>query len=363
MEHIIPQALVKKLLSEFNTTKDVCKKCNNDLGRYVDGKFIKSYFYGHYNALGSYEYLDIKKVTYAPLIYWGKLSDMAIQDDMITELWESPCGGRILHIHKKSPGEFDGYAGGDPKIIRKDPGIAIFINANDDQEKIILGLRSFVKNFKGARRYLANIKFNDSKGHKIVGELPDEYISNVIKDFFRICPIEKNGQLVIPEATIDNDPDNRLLAKIGIGLAYNIWGDSYLNTQSYKNLFNILWNKPVDCNNFIFVNFQEGNKLKLYEDFSWKGGIVVTFDKFDGKILLFLNIYEHLTATEIYSEIVDGKTDKFDKYLDKVSIIIPIINEFVEVSRFDFLFYKKRAKRIPVLEDLDSKRTSYRAYG
>jgi hypothetical protein len=340
----------------------VCKKCNNDLGRYVDAKFIKSFFYKQYYALGSYEYLDITKVKFAPLIYWGKLDKLNMQDNMICELWGSPCGGRILHIHEKSPEEFDGYAGGDPKTTREEPGIAIFVNANTNQDKIILGLRSFARYFKESRRYLANIKFSVLENYKIIGELPDENINKIIEQFLEVCPFDENGhQVISPSNAIYLDSDNRLLAKIGIGLTFNILGNSYLNSKSYDRLFKILWGKSLD-NDLMMANFHTGNKLELYEDFSWKGGIVLTFYKLDDKILLLLNIYEHLTFIEIYNESIDGSAINFNKYFNKVFIIIPIIDECVETSAFDFLYYKKAKFDIPILMDLDRKRTSYKPY-
>ncbi|ULQ61029.1 HNH endonuclease [Brucepastera parasyntrophica] len=360
-EHIIPETLIKNLLIDLNITHDVCKKCNNNLGLHVDSRFARSWIYKFYCALGSYEYLRIDKTNDAPLIYWGKIDNLNIGNEYICELWGSPCGSRILHIHNKSSFEFDDLAGGDPKQLRKRPGIAIFINMQKSQDKLLLGLRAFVRHFKKAKRYINNITFRDEENYSIVGDKPNTYIQNIVDDFFIKYPIKEDGQLISQKFFVNIDFENRLLAKIGIGLAYNILGPSFLETDSYKDLYNTLWNKSSD-NNLFILNFFKSFEIAPLDQFSWKGGIVISFHSTNNKIILCLSIYNNIIGIELVNNFDGDIYKKFTKYLNTVYIVIPIIKYCVEISYYDFLLYKTGNKSSRLLVQLDEMRTNFRPY-
>lgn len=44
LEHVIPQCLGGSIAPNEFKTRDVCEKCNNDLGLFVDASFEKSWF-------------------------------------------------------------------------------------------------------------------------------------------------------------------------------------------------------------------------------------------------------------------------------------------------------------------------------
>src|SRR5277367_3688504 len=116
-EHIWPDALGGDFLDCFWRTDDVCERCNNLAGLYVDGAFIRSMFGNSERAIGAWEYIDVAKPgsVILPLHYCGQLKSPALASDETAEYWAGPCGANILHIR---PSDIDdrstSYAGGDP---------------------------------------------------------------------------------------------------------------------------------------------------------------------------------------------------------------------------------------------------------
>jgi HNH endonuclease len=59
LEHIWPDALGGDLLPALFQTNDVCQRCNNLAGLFVDGAFLKSWFGQAERATGAYDYVDL----------------------------------------------------------------------------------------------------------------------------------------------------------------------------------------------------------------------------------------------------------------------------------------------------------------
>ena len=55
-EHIWPDALGGDDLPDFWRTDDVCQKCNNLSGLYVDGAFVKGWPWGAERARGAVDF-------------------------------------------------------------------------------------------------------------------------------------------------------------------------------------------------------------------------------------------------------------------------------------------------------------------
>lgn len=69
LEHIWPDALGGSLCDDLFKTKEVCAKCNNICGLFVDGAFIKTWFVQTEIANQGSEFLDPSKPTAVPLQY------------------------------------------------------------------------------------------------------------------------------------------------------------------------------------------------------------------------------------------------------------------------------------------------------
>jgi len=177
LEHIIPRALGGSLLDNKFKTRDVCSKCNNLLGLYADGLYIKSFFSQSSKWMGNSQNISKSNLAFYPLVYFGYLQIENRLGFKNCELWISPCKGRILHFHNNKDNEFQSYFGGNPKSKKKNPGVAIFINTTHDQRMLSLGLKSFYQHFKKVDRVVSHINFLNGIPDKL-GRYPNKKESN-----------------------------------------------------------------------------------------------------------------------------------------------------------------------------------------
>jgi hypothetical protein len=152
-----------------------------------------------------------------------------------------------------------------------------------------------------------------------------------------------------------------MISKIGIGLAYNILGSSYLSTESYNKLYNILWNKQISINDMIYIPFFKKDTT-IDEYFSWNGGVVISFHYNDGKIVLLLNVYGHSIGIEVLENSNDEQKKLFQKYLNTIFISIPIIDYEIEVPFIEFFAHKHGIIKNESLAQLEKMRCNYRPF-
>src|SRR5690554_6617670 len=80
-EHVIPKAIGGNLepTNPFKTD-EVCNRCNNLSGIFIDEPFIKSWFTQNNKADLSFEYIDLDKDLILPLTYFGEFEDLKYKD-------------------------------------------------------------------------------------------------------------------------------------------------------------------------------------------------------------------------------------------------------------------------------------------
>ncbi len=119
LEHIWPDALGGALCGDFFKTREVCEKCNNVCGLFVDGAFIKSWFVQMEIANQSYRFLNPSKPTAVPLHYLGVEPSLPTEEGEICERWQGPAGERIYHFHLADEERWDTFAGETRSAERK----------------------------------------------------------------------------------------------------------------------------------------------------------------------------------------------------------------------------------------------------
>jgi len=102
-EHVLPEALGGNLYQNPFLLKDVCERCNNICGLFVDGPFIKSWFTHNGMAQGALYSGRIGQAV-LPLNYIGKLDEVT-DGDRICDCWLGPNGDSIYHFHEPYPPE------------------------------------------------------------------------------------------------------------------------------------------------------------------------------------------------------------------------------------------------------------------
>ncbi|MCP4162355.1 MAG: HNH endonuclease [Deltaproteobacteria bacterium] len=244
LEHIVPDALGGSLLPDFFKTRSVCERCNNLLGLFADGLYIKSFFSISNKYLSLISESEILKVKNHPFLYFGILDIENTMNFHCCEIWSAPCKGRVLHFHNNLDEKYYSYAGGNPISYKKSPGIALFINTTDDIEILPLSLMSFYKHFKHAERVVSHIDFNGGIDPKL-GREPNSTEKYWIEWYQNEVEVKSSNNHPVKFSFCPSYSD-RMMAKISLGLGYNLFGNCFLKTPNSKALRSYMWEKDFE---------------------------------------------------------------------------------------------------------------------
>ncbi|MBC9246368.1 HNH endonuclease [Paracoccus sp. 11-3] len=254
-EHIWPDALGGDYLPKDVWRTKVCRSCNSMAGLFVDAAFIRSWIGKAEQSTAALDYLaGLNKPAALPLSYMGHL-DGAWSSNTIADHWLGPCSATIIHL-RPSDNDQDwsrAYAGGDPKNNRKKPGRAYLALTSEEPFWVVVSLLSFAKHFKHAEKFVVNLvvedtesELGDSKAHPLVQLLKKLKIrpgkptpSESMDDFSIVNDVleaARRGEQIKTNVTISQFADHRLLAKIALGLGFQLFGGDFTITCYAKNL-------------------------------------------------------------------------------------------------------------------------------
>lgn len=244
LEHIIPDAIGGSLLDGLFKTRNVCERCNNILGLFADGQYLKSFFAQTSKALAtdlSNKKLEVKTL---PMHYFGYMSfedNLGYED---CEMWISQFKGVVFHFHNCRSEKFFGYAGGNPIDQKQSGGLALYLNVTDCEKELEIELRSFHKAFIKSERVVSHVKF--AKGiPKALGRLPNAREHDWVKWYDQeIVQRRENSHDCVASVQLGN-PD-RMMAKIALGLGWNLFGEAFLESEATKTLRNYMWEKDFE---------------------------------------------------------------------------------------------------------------------
>jgi hypothetical protein len=157
LEHIWPQGLGGAYAPEIFQTRQVCRSCNNAMGQWVDGLFIKSWFVGMDRVLSAHSHLDPTRPESAPLLYWGFDEGMPLAEGYVCERWTGLANETIYHVHLADKDRWWAHAGGD--VIRRkgrDPGRVYFFLGSPTAYWVRTLVLSLSERFPRARRRCMN---------------------------------------------------------------------------------------------------------------------------------------------------------------------------------------------------------------
>ncbi|WP_157652280.1 HNH endonuclease [Burkholderia ubonensis] len=241
LEHIFPDSLGGSLCCDLFKTRQVCQRCNNLSGLFIDGPFIKSWFRNNHDAVASRDYLTLDaQDSTLPLIYMGEIGAISTTDE-VCESWLGPCGEHVYHFHRRDDERFATYLGGDPIARQKDTGRAYLALTVTHPWWIGLALRSFKAHFRRARRYALNFHVTDDRADSPFLHAPDERTPS---DIAKIQSLG-NGTRHI-NMSIGLNAEARFMAKIARAIGYNLFGDEFLATPYAAHLKDAMWEQDHD---------------------------------------------------------------------------------------------------------------------
>jgi len=246
-EHIWPDALGGDCLPSQWRTDDVCGKCNNLAGLFVDGVFIKSFFGSAERWHGAHDYLTLSDVDRAvlPLAYLSRLRDVPLADNEVAEFWSGPCGAHIIHIRPAiDEATWSSYAGGDPRARKLAAGRAYMSFTSTNPFWITVAVNSFKAHFRRAKRYLVNSNVPPQWAADF--STPDPTDETTARDLVvvkHVADASRRKQSVRSTIEMRVDQDSRLLAKIALGVGHNLLGKAFDDSPYAALLRQALWEK------------------------------------------------------------------------------------------------------------------------
>lgn len=358
LEHIFPEALGGKLLPDLFKTRDVCERCNNIAGLYVDGAFIKSWFRTNDDALASQSYLDLKSQTSIyPLSYMGVLTDVALDADDICETWLGPCGVHYYHVHKADEPKWNAYTGGNPIARKADPGRAYIRLTTLQPDWVLLAFRSFMAYFPNARRYTPDGEVSMGPGVPEFVHAMDASAKAVAEKILAVPDSKLIG------VTLDIAFEQRFMAKFALGIGYKIFGSTFLDTPYGKALRGAF--READLEKRAAYGLRGAGFLKAQDDSSaefmgWKGAYTVRMQVIGQELVLSLHFPSsraiHLVVSNEPSLWSSCSSD-FAAYREGVVyIVVPQLGECAgPIPMGQYVAHRLGGIHVPALDALEGK--------
>lgn len=240
-EHIIPRSIGGA--TDINNPlkiKNVCKKCNNTVGMFVDYALTGNWFMYNYHASVIKKYATLNQDTALPLKYMGVCKEYNYEN-YICDLYLGPAGDQIFHFHppfdsrKKMIAPVVGIPPHERNDI-SDKGFAFLFVASNNPFWHPIILNSYLKTLEGAKLYLGNVEPMTYKGYSF-----DNFSVDYQDIFDKISSSINNEKKT--NFSLELNPGDRFLAKICLGMGALILDESFIESVDSKILRDYLWEK------------------------------------------------------------------------------------------------------------------------
>jgi hypothetical protein len=303
LEHVIPQSLGGAYAPDELKTKDVCKKCNSDLGLFVDASFEKNHFVSNALHLIARNFFDSTNPTSLPLYCHGysELVPQRMTDTEVCELWLGPFG-EIVYWVRPNDERMYWYAGGNPRTMKRDESRAYFWLNEASKKNLHLVLLSFRDAF--AKRKVKKIPCTTVEGFDFVDigfSTPDDldcerilYFRQQVRDNLPV-----HGQM-----TTNAYFDQRFMSKLALGLSHVLFGGEIRSSRYSQELRKGLWFRPDDAIPAIrgISTFSEKN-LHFKQHLGVDYGVTITIASTDKEVGVILNIGRVLAFAVMCAEL------------------------------------------------------------
>ncbi|WP_035054886.1 HNH endonuclease [Andreprevotia chitinilytica] len=239
LEHVFPQFMGGAYAPDCFKTRSVCKPCNSNLGLFVDAGFEKNWFVSNRLRMNARAFFDPNSPVGLPLVCMGK-SDFVppqLQECEVCESWLGPFGEQVYWVRPHDERLF-WYTGGNPRTTKTTESRAYFLFSERSEKNPLISLLSFRDAFEGRR--VRKIMCTEV-GDILTGigfKAPDELDLLRVKYFNEACRISKTKHI---QLAMYVPFDFRFLVKLGLGVAYSLFGSKALQTAYAEELYKALW--------------------------------------------------------------------------------------------------------------------------
>lgn len=246
LEHVIPQFLGGAYVPDFLKTRDVCSRCNNNLGLFVDAGVEKDWIVSSRLRENAVAFFDPENPVGLPLVCMG-ISDFVppdMPDGHVCELWLGRFGEQVYWIRPHDE-KLYWFAGGNPRTVKNIESRAYFLFSANSHKNPLISWLAFRDAFEGRRiRKIMCTRVEGADPTEIGFSVPDELDTQRIEYFNAHCSA---GDTRKNKISFNTRFDQRFLAKIAIGMSYCLFGQKVLDSAYGKELHRALWHKEGEA--------------------------------------------------------------------------------------------------------------------
>jgi hypothetical protein len=336
LEHAIPQFMGGDCAPEhFKLDSNVCKKCNNLLGLFVDASYAKSFFIANIFSEVARSLCTSITDPGLPLRYLGitKLDGLMVPAGHVAEYWIGPSGESVVWIREHDE-RMDSYAGGNPIDAKKKKSVAYFFPVSINPLTYEAGNLSFQRAFAKRRTrkiFCAEVKGSDGnsidplmfKDLNFPFDVPN---SDDLHNREIISKAIASGNIPA-RILIDQKFDHRFICKMAMSVGYSLFGNDYLASESYIEARKGVWPPKEDSNSELRAtstsNFDDPQLAVIA---GYPSAVVLTVMECGGRWTLILSIDQKipfvvdLGTSSMRSSVMnveEGYTLLLFPYLDK----------------------------------------------
>jgi HNH endonuclease len=350
LEHVIPQSLGGAYAPDVFKTRHVCKKCNSNLGLFVDASFEKSWFVSQQLYQNARLFFDPQTSPPLPLLCMGesKIKLPYVTENEVIELWFGPFGEQVYWIRSKDEALF-WYSGGNPRTAKERPSRAYFmlcVNSKKDYETVFKSFQNAFPSGKVKKLMCTQVEGTDLEEWGF--SKPDEI------DNARVAAIKKpqDSPDLNLSLSFNTEYDIRFLSKLGIGLSFALLGETSLGGAYAEELNRALWMKPDDN-----VPLLNGHRA-LTSNYPYecnpsmmnvKGGVCFVVTAVGRDIAMNLALGPRLNWTLKIAEI-QGERVPFENF---ALILFRTVRKSVRLPLIDFVAHQSGSRKNATLEEIE----------
>lgn len=243
LEHAIPQFMGGDVAPQQYMLRNVCKKCNNDLGMFVDASYAKSWFVTNGLSIAARRLYTGLADPPLPLVCMGlsKIDGLILSKEQVAEHWVGPSGETIVWLRADDK-RIHGYTGGNPSDKRNKSSTAYLCMTSQDLTRWRMGVASFRRMFR--HRKVRKVLCTDLVGPNGCVLLPGFDVRTADDEINAktIMAVTKSGSIT-GQLAIQMNFDHRFIAKMVLGVGYSLFGEPYIGTEIAKEARAVCWPK------------------------------------------------------------------------------------------------------------------------
>lgn len=364
LEHVIPQFLGGSQSPDSLKTRDACKRCNSNLGLFVDASFEKDFLVFNNLTSNSHAFFDPNKPIGLPIQCMGKSLHVPpeLSETEICEYWLGPLGEQIIWVRPNDERMY-WYSGGNPRDVKSQKSRAYFICSERTNKNPLLTLLTFKEAFSGRKvTKIMCTEVADFDLSEIGFSQPDELDQERIPFFIDKCGggKEQHNQLMLNAAY-----DQRFLTKLGLGISYCLFGQKILESDYGEELQKALWHKDGSPTPQVMGSTAMGNSNDVCKELcGLDNAVTIAILIVGDQVAVNLNINKQLNWSVKCADVADLLDSDIEKIGEEGLCIVlykPIL-ECVQLSLAELVAHKTGDIPHPQLTSIEQKISNNAGY-